>query len=1092
MRAVKVIRGVSSVEIRQLRLAVALVATGALCLALPGIALANGGPPVLNVTVVPVPTVFSTFHTATCSSERAFQLCDTYEVIVKNIGGSATEGELTISDVLPEHVSLAEGGASGTIEGLPEHELTCEASTVSCTYAGALPPDASLSMQIRVDVEPEAPNELVDTATVTGGGAATAQASSTTTTGEASGPSRFTNFTYEPTTEAGLLDVQAGAHPYRLTIKTFLQSQLGRERDGVEPAEAIESIKNLVYYLPLGSLGNPQVLPKCSAALLAETSSGFNTACPPSSQVGVILLAAFGNLVPNGQTVTHEASIFNMVPEKGYPAEFGFLDNGIVIALYVSVVRYEGTYRLRVAVPGIPRTARLFGSIATFFGNISEEFTTAEGEIAERQVGAFLTNPSVCGTPGPSATAEATTWENPGGESIKAPPATAYPEISGCGLARLPATLNVQPNHNEVDQPSGYNFSLAFPQAPNFAPNIGTPPLQNVSVTLPQGVTLSPSSANGLGACQETGPEGINLEAESIGADGLSHPERGHCPSDSQIATVQITSPLLSEQLAGHLYLAAPRCGGTGEEACNEGDAENGKLFSLYLEAEAPTAGVNLKLRGMAAVNPTTGQVTTSFDDNPQFPVSELVVKTTDGPRAPLANPQSCGNGYEVTSDITPWGAPGTADATPTSDFSLTGCASPMPFAPSFSAGTVVANGGATSPFTMTIARSDGQQDIAGVGVTLPEGLVGLLSQVPLCEEPAAAAGSCPEASRIGSTSVAAGAGTSPYWLSGSVYLTGPYNGAPFGLSIVVPAQAGPFNLGNVVVQAAISINPVTTAVTVTSGPIPQMRDGIPFRLKTINVTIDRPGFMLNPTDCTAKSVTGTISAAQGATATVSSPFAVGGCSKLSFKPTLVATTQGSTSKLNGGSFDVKLSYPPTDAANVRQVKVDLPISLPSRLTTLQQACRVAVFNSNPALCPTHSVVGMAKAVTPALPLPLTGPAYLVSYAGEAFPALVVVLQGDGVTVDLTGQTDIKKGITSSAFKAVPDAPVSSFELYLPEGRYSLLAATGNLCKQKLKMPTRITGQNGAVISQTTTIQVTGCPKAKPAKKAKKKAKAKK
>ncbi len=370
-----------------------------------------------------------------------------------------------------------------------------------------------------------------------------------------------------------------------------------------------------------------------------------------------------------------------------------------------------------------------------------------------------------------------------------------------------------------------------------------------------------------------------------------------------------------------------------------------------------------------------------------------------------------------------------------------------------------------------------------------------MLSSVALCGEPQAAAGTCSSASEIGTTTVAAGPGSHPFWIGGRVYLTVGYRGAPFGLSIVVPARAGPFNLGIVVVRAAISVDPNTSVLTVTSDPLPQIIDGIQLRVQTVNVAIDRPGFIFNPTNCEAHQIAATVAGSLGATAHVSSPFAAAGCRSLPFSPKLTFSTQAKTSKKGGASLVAKLAYT-TGQANIRSVAVSLPKQLPSRLTTIQKACPAATFEANPAACPAASLIGFAKVRTPVLPVPppgrdanLSGPAYLVSHGGAAFPDLVVILQGDGVRVDQRASIFIsRRGITSSTFANVPDVPLSSFELNLPEGPHSALTATlpasanGSLCGAKLTMPTTITGQNGARIKQSTKIAVSGCPK--PRKKA--------
>jgi hypothetical protein len=376
---------------------------------------------------------------------------------------------------------------------------------------------------------------------------------------------------------------------------------------------------------------------------------------------------------------------------------------------------------------------------------------------------------------------------------------------------------------------------------------------------------------------------------------------------------------------------------------------------------------------------------------------------------------------------------------------------------------------------------------------------VGVEAESRWGQEVEAGVGSCGSACQIGEAGVAAGPGTNPYYVNGKVYLTGPYKGAPFGLSIVNPAKAGPFDLGNVVVRAAIYIDPHTAQVTVISDPFPTIVKGVPTDIRSIYAVVDRPNFILNPTSCAPMSVSGTVTGVEGATVGLQSRFQVGGCGELPFKPGLSASTSGKASKANGASLHVKLVPPhegPSQSASVRpeaniaKVKVELPKQLPAQLKTLQRACTAHVFNENPAQCPKESIVGMAVAKTPVLSNPLTGPAYFVSHGNEAFPQLVVVLQGEnGLVVELVGDTFINKktGITSSTFAHVPDVPVSSFELTLPQGKYSALGANlpakakGSFCNQKMVMPTTFTAQNGAEIHQNTKIAVTGCKKAKTA-----------
>jgi hypothetical protein len=408
------------------------------------------------------------------------------------------------------------------------------------------------------------------------------------------------------------------------------------------------------------------------------------------------------------------------------------------------------------------------------------------------------------------------------------------------------------------------------------------------------------------------------------------------------------------------------------------------------------------------------------------------------------------------------------------------------PFAPGFQAGTSLVQAGGFTPLVTTVSRPDGDQALGKVSVTLPAGVGADLTGVPLCPEAQANAGSCPASSLIGHDSVQSGLGDEPVIVEGGqVFLTGPYDGAPFGLSIVTDAKAGPFDLGTVVVRAAISIDPVTAAVTVTTGELPTILQGIPLQIKVTKVSIDQPGFAYDPTSCKANAITGTITSAASVAAPVSSAFQAANCATLAYKPRFSFSTTSKYTKTNGADLHVKLAFPKAafgSQANTAKVKVDLPVDLPTRQATYKYACTVQVFDANPANCPARSIVGQASASTPILPVPVMGHAYLVSHAGEAFPNVVIVLQGYGVTVDLTGTTAIKKGVTSNTFAAVPDVPVSSFEITFPQGPYSLFAGYGNFCKTKLKAPVALVAQNGLEIHETNTVAVTGCAKQKPAK----------
>jgi hypothetical protein len=419
----------------------------------------------------------------------------------------------------------------------------------------------------------------------------------------------------------------------------------------------------------------------------------------------------------------------------------------------------------------------------------------------------------------------------------------------------------------------------------------------------------------------------------------------------------------------------------------------------------------------------------------------------------------------------------GQAAALSSTPFTTTGCPSPPPALPPFVLSQSTTNGspnaGAHTSFTFNLARADGQQYLAQVKTTLPPGLVGEIPSVPLCGEPQAGLGTCSSASQIGTATVTAGAGPEPYAFSGPVFLTGPYNNAPYGLSIAVPAIAGPFNFGTVLTRVSLDVDPYTARVTATSA-VPTIVRGVPLRLRSISVTVNRASFLLNPTNCAPLQTETTLISTFGATQTLASPFRVANCGALAFKPSFAASSNAKTSKAGGASLHVTVTQG-AGQANIRSVSTTLPLQLPARLTTLQKACTEATFAANPHACPAGSKVGEATVTTPVLPGLLKGPAYLVSHGGAAFPDLDLILEGDGVRSILVGNTNIKNAVTSSTFAALPDVPVTRFELDLPTGPNSALTANGSLCAHALVMPTTIIAQSGARIQQSTIISVAGC-----------------
>jgi hypothetical protein len=1047
-------------------LAVALLALTAL-LALGAAAACAAAPrPHWTIAVESMPTEF------TAGSES-----DYYKITVRNSGDEVSHGPVTVSAALPAGVTAT--GIAGYASLNFESQMPCELATVTCELPEFGPQSGHvaggsdgelLQITIRVTVG-EPANPALSVVTVSGGGApatsldvATALSASPQLV-----PFGTSYFDSEATGVDGNAEIQAGSHPFAFTTGFAFHTAAIENKFEVQESRPIPNaaVRDVHVNLPPGLVGNPRAVPQCGQSEF-QTGNGYHS-CPPDTQVGWIHLFFYGKLV------SQEFPVYNIAPPPGEPAELGFTYAGFVHLPIFFHVRTDGDYGLTADTTEINESNPLRYAILTVWGvpadpshdslrrgasNPGSPCYQGEGCVAGVPAKPFLSLPASCGEP-LGTSLESDSWE--GGVAPLA--SVAMPAMAGCEHLAFDPSVTVMPEATAAGAPDGVSFDVAVPQ--NEEPGgLATPDVHRISVVLPAGVVVSPSAANGLLGCPETGPEGINLHEAT--------PAR--CPAASKLGVVEVESPALAHALHGSVFLAQQ-----GNAGPSQGSNPFGSLMAAYVVAEGE--GVIVKQAGQVTANPITGQLSVSFDEVPQLPFSDLRVRLSGGPGAALVNPTACGS-FTTTTTLSPWSG---GSATRSSSFTTTGCGGG--FAPSFVAGSSSNQAAGFSPFSLSFARQDGEQYFAGVTQTLPRGVLGRIAGVPKCSEAELAARSCAAASRLGSVTVAAGPGPNPFNVHGSIYLTGAYRGGPFGEAVIVPAIAGPFNLGTVVVRGAIDVDPRTAQVTVVSDPFPTILEGIPLQVRSVSVLLDREGFMFNPTSCAEEATVGTIASTGGVAAAVSSRYQAAGCASLGFKPVLKASTQGATSKANGAALKVTVTSSPGQA-NIGKVKVSLPIQMPSRLSTLQKACVSSVFEANPAACPTASVVATVRLRTPVLASPLTGPGYLVSHGGAAFPNLVFVLQGEGVTALLEGTTDIKKGITSETFASVPDVPVGSFESTLPEGPFSALAtnlpanAKRSFCGQKLTMPTSITAQNGAVIRQATKVTVTGCPKAKSARRA--------
>ncbi|MGH2904479.1 MAG: hypothetical protein ACRDK7_12985 [Solirubrobacteraceae bacterium] len=1071
---------------------------------------APAGAPAWTIAVVPYPTAFVA-GSVSGSEEKG----PAYQIDVFNVGGGATEGEFKIVDTLPGPLKPVAGfppsgvyGPERTSEQTERMSCSVVGHTVTCTGGQEAPlgPGEQAAVSIPVEVEASAPSQTLDKALVEGGGAATVAASQPTVISAEASPFGLLGALFGSVTNAdGSAATQAGSHPYQATVAGFYVNS-NADAPGIDDLLAPGGgLHEVAVGLPRGEIVNPQATPHCTEGQLYDSEDG---SCPEDTQVGTVALT-LGLIGGFGEWAAMKP-LYNMVSPPRHPAEFAFeVIPGVYVHL-LGALRADGGYHLAAASSDISAIKEIGGVRVALWGDPSaESHDDQRGEcllaiskrslcpLGARSHEAFLTMPSSCEGP-VTTTAQLDDWLEPG-NFISGSYASTDLEghevsIEGCNALEFKPTISAQPTSEVADSSTGLEFDLHQPQDEDDE-GLATASLKNARVTLPAGLTVNAAAANGLGACS---PEQIGL-ASAVGDPRAQFTEAPQsCPDAAKLGTLEVSTPLLDHKLQGSIYLAEPH------------QNPFGSLLSIYLAVEDEDTGIIVKLAGKVEADPASGQLTATFTENPELPVEDIELHFFAGETAALSTPLTCG-AYTTTSDLTPWSTPEGADAMPSSSpFTVAGapggaaCVSSeaqAPNAPVFEAGTASPIAASYSPFVLRLKREDGSQRFSSLNVTLPPGLLGNVAGLTQCSQAAIEAAqardhegegvselerpSCPAGSEVGSVHVGAGSGA-PYFVTGHAYFAGPYNGAPFSLVIITPAVAGPFDLGAVVVRAGLYINRDTAQVTVKSDAFPTILDGIPLDIRSISVDISRKEFVLNPTSCSATSVTGQESSTTGQAVALSNRFQVGGCANLPFKPGFSASAPGRNSKAGGAGLKLVGTSQPGSEADVAKLDLTIPLQLPARLTTLQKACTAAVFEANPAGCPQASDIGTMIVHTPLLSVPATGPIYLVSHGGEAFPDTEVVLQADerggDIEIVLDGKTDIKNGVTYSDFETVPDVPFTSFEATLPQGPHSIFGTNlpasdhYSLCGQNLTIPTTLAGQNGVVLKQKTKLAISGCP----------------
>ncbi|HYH53614.1 MAG TPA: hypothetical protein VD761_05740 [Solirubrobacterales bacterium] len=1010
-------------------------------------------------------------------------------VHAEQIGATASSGPVEVGVNLPPELTATDITGEG---------WACDLPTLTCVYSNPLASPISRgsvftpAVVVSVDVAPTASGAGTVSVDVSGGEAVNT-AVGTAKVPFSSGPVPFgiTRF------DGWVLGAdkqpfsQAAGHPYEATTEFLLNTTRTFKLSDPTGIPAGGGMKDVYVELPAGLVGNPNATPRCDLAVALN--------CPAATQIGTLSILQNGGLgspwglsgFPNG--TNGGAPIYNM--ETGGTASAIFTSDVLGTPIvFKGAPRPDGDYGLTVRSLDTSQGLPVIGVRATFWGvpadssHDDERFCIDQVicEVNAPEV-AFLTNPTNCSTGPVTTRLRLTSWADPQSEHVAefvshdngTPPQPLGPQ--NCGSVPFGPEATVKVLRTRSDSPSPLNFDLSVASDGLVNPEaLADAHVKRVRVTLPVGLSVNPSSADGLGACSEA--------QVAIGSNASAA-----CPDSSKIGAVEIETPLLEERLTGGIYLA------------EQGNNPFGSTLAIYLVASGPD--FSLKLPAKVDPDPLTGRLTATFDDNPQLPFSELRVNFRGGDRASLVTPQTCGT-YETLVELAPWSAADpenptsgevvvsasqlTLDQGPSGGPCLAGDPRQpgrpadlpsRPFDPVLGGGLINSAAGSSSAFVLRVERPDGHQELKSFKVDLPHGVTARLAGIPYCSDAAlasvdAAEGtgqaeidhpSCPAASQIGTSTIGAGAGSSPFYSqTGKAYLAGPYKGAPLSIAVVAPVVAGPFDLGSVVVRSKVTIDPDDAQVHVATDELPQIIAGIPLRIRDIRVKMDRPGFMVAPTNCKQMAITAQINASHGAVSSETQRFQVGDCGALGFKPKLSIRLKGKTKRTGHPALTAVLTQPPSGQANISRVSVTLPRAQFIDQSRIGNVCTRPQFAAG--ACPADSVLGTATAYTPLLDQPLQGKVYLRANGGEReLPDMVAALRGQ-IDVDLVGYIDSVPNPKNpeiarirNTFALVPDAPVSKFVLKLNAGRKALLENSDNLCRSPQRARVKMAGQNGKV-----------------------------
>jgi hypothetical protein len=847
---------------------------------------------------------------------------------------------------------------------------------------------------------------------------------------------------------------QAGSHP---NVSTRFSFRTRIDSDGYVVPD--ENEKDISVRLPAGLIGNPQAVPTCTV----EQLNGLSARCPVASQVGVIYTAQSNRSAQSpGDTPALNsvpAGVYNVVAPLGAPARFAANIGGVLIFLEPKL-RVEDDYGVTVDSPDTSQGLPVVSAAVTLWGvpadpaNDDERLDTTQvssppGASSTAPRRAFITTPTSCDGDALKTTLTANSWQHPEifDSASFSKDFDGFPLINeGCDQLGFEPTAAFVPSTAAPDAPTGLAVDLSSPQNLADADGLANAQLKEVTVTLPEGLTVNPGAADGLQACSD----------EQL---GLASRLAATCPAASKLGSATASTPLLAESVDGDIYLRTQ----------NSDVPESGEMFRVALVLDSPERGIVVKLAGALKVDANTGRLTASFRDNPQLPVENVKLAMKAGPRAPLATPQTCG-AKTIGTNLTSWAGHSVSRSDSFTVLCTPGLGG---FGPSLIAGTVNPAGATSSAFTLSATKPDGDAAVNGLRLDLPTGLLARLK------------GNLGQ--QVGTVKAFAGSGSNPFALPGKVFVEGRYDDAPFSLKVIVPAKAGPFDLGDVIVRQKIYVDPIDAHVTVVSDPIPTIVKGVPVRLQRLDVDVDKPNFVINPTSCAAKSIEGVLGSVAGQTAALSMRFQVSECAALDLKPSLALSLSGKGQTTDGKHPAVTANLTqPAGQANLKKVRVALPLSLALDPDNANGLCEFVDGSKVTPTCPKASIVGTATAVTPILDEPLSGPVYFVKNIRKdpksgreirTLPKLVIPLVGqNGLKLTLTGTSNVEDDQLVTTFDNIPDAPVSSFKLSINGGKGGILTVSdADICKSTQIAEQQVDGQNNKSADADVFIQTPSC-----------------